>query len=179
MNLKQAKADIRQRLDQGESKTAVFEDVKLRGVSERAAAAMIAAHAAPELCQRHDRIRAAVIVLAWVELLFGVLLGFAVGESIRPSWGIVLAGLMALIGITFVWGFTQNRLWAYNVTIVMTVCNLPRTTLDLLSDPGPTALGLAIGLPLLAFIWYVRTRLFPDIAVLGPRQVDGRYVFTT
>lgn len=37
---------------------------------------------------------------------------------------------------------------------------------------------MAINIVLLAFVWYVRGKIFPDFAFVGPRRVNGKYLFT-
>ncbi len=37
---------------------------------------------------------------------------------------------------------------------------------------------MAINIVLLAFVWYVRVKIFPDFAFVGPRRVNGKYLFT-
>lgn len=177
MNLKHLRLEIEQRLTSGESKTAVFHDVQRQGLPERTAATWIAAYAAPELCRRYAGIKNTMVALAVVELLFGFVLAAVLGLELGASWGLFAAVLAGMVGGGFVWGVVRNRLWAYNTAIVMTLCNLPRTVLDLLRQPSEAAIALAIGLPLLAFTWYVRNRLFPDVGFLGPRRQNGRYVF--
>jgi hypothetical protein len=41
-----------------------------------------------------------------------------------------------------------------------------------------TSIAFLISGAMLALIWYLRFRLFPDFLFMSPRRVKGKYVFT-
>lgn len=43
--------------------------------------------------------------------------------------------------------------------------------------PCSSLAGLAISIPLVAYVYFVRNRLFPDYVWFRPRKVDNRYAF--
>ena len=41
-----------------------------------------------------------------------------------------------------------------------------------------TSIGLVVGIGLLAFVWYLRQKMFPDFALISPKKIKGQYVFS-
>ena len=50
---------------------------------------------------------------------------------------------------------------------------------DFSSEPITSIVALLIGAAILAFTWHVRSKLFPDLLLLGPRKVKGSFVFSS
>lgn len=105
------------------------------------------------------------------------LVGFGIGTQIGPNARWVLGGLLALIPLAFAWGFYHHQAGAYNAYIVLSIVQLPRSLDGLTSSSVAASIGFAIGVAMLAFVWYVRQKLFPDFAFITPRKTGGRYVF--
>jgi hypothetical protein len=78
-----------------------------------------------------------------------------------------------------VWGFQNNKAWAYNVTIILTIVNLPKQFKGFMDAPLLNKIALLIGLALFAFTWYVRGKLFPDFLFMSPRKTGKTYVFSS
>jgi hypothetical protein len=98
-----------------------------------------------------------------------------------PSWplgGLIVGGLVAGFALLFVFGFSKNKAFAYNAYLILAITQIPRQFHGISEEPTSTMIGLAIGLALLGYIWYVRSRLFPDFTFLWPRKISGKYVFS-
>ncbi|MGN8249321.1 hypothetical protein [Pseudomonas sp. SMV7] len=83
-----------------------------------------------------------------------------------------------VIPLLLVWGFYNHRAGAYNAYILLALGQLPKSLAGFASDPATTTVVMAISIVLLAFVWYVRGKIFPDFAFVGPRKVNGKYLFT-
>ena len=121
MNKKEVKAEIQQSLSRGESKSRVFHQFSGKGLSDRVIANLIASHANPELCDRHAKLIDAMIVISWLQLALGVLIGIGLVIDLSLTAGLIITGLIAGFCYLFVWGFTHNKAWAYNATILLSI----------------------------------------------------------
>ena len=179
MNKKEIKAEIQTLLSRGESKSAVFARFTGQGLSDRVLANLIASHASPGLCDRHEKLIDAMIVISWLQMALGVLIGIGLSINLGLVAILIITGLIAAFCDLFVWGFTHNKAWAYNATILLSVVNLPKGLEDFNTSPISTLAALVLGVGLIAFTWYVRTKLFPDFAYISPKKVNGQFVFST
>lgn len=179
MNKKEVKAEIQQSLSRGESKSRVFHQFSGKGLSDRVIANLIASHASPELCDRHAKLIDAMIVISWLQLALGVLIGIGLVIDLSLTAGLIITGLIAGFCYLFVWGFTHNKAWAYHATILLSIVNLPKGLEDFGSSPISSLVGLTLGAGLIAFTWYVRSKLFPDFAFISPKKVKGQFVFSS
>ena len=46
-------------------------------------------------------------------------------------------------------------------------------------EPGSSVFALALGVAWIGYTWFVRSKLFPDFAFMGPRKVGGLYQFSS
>lgn len=178
MNRKEIKAQVVQLLSNGVAKSEVFTRLTGQGVKDRLLAYFIAAHADPERCRANRGHLIAVRVIAWLQVIVGLLAGYAVGSEISAVAGLIVAAVAVAIFLLFVWGFTKNNVGAYNAYLILAITQLPRQFTDFAEHPMSTLIGCLIGVGLFAYIWYVRTRIFPDFNFMSPKKLNGKYVFS-
>jgi hypothetical protein len=181
MKKKQIQEAVHTHLSQGRSKSEVFQLMSGQGVSDRVVAYLIAAHPAPDLVRRHARLIDAMMVISWLQMAVAVLMGVVLGIGMHAGWIALLLVTALLGGFTylFVWGFTRNRAWAYNATIMLSIINLPKLLGELPHAPVANGIALALNVVLIAFAWYVRGKVFPDFVFMSPRKRQGSYVFSS
>lgn len=109
MNKKEIKAEIQSLLSRGESKSAVFARFTGQVLSDRVLANVIASHASPELCDRHEKLIDAMIVISWLQMALGILIAIGLSIDLGLVAGLIITGLMAAFCYLFVWGFTHNK----------------------------------------------------------------------
>ncbi len=175
------RAEIRARVDElmrgGMGKQAIYEQLKGEGASEMQTAFFVASHADPERCARHrGKVRALLVIMA-LQALMGFAMGWALGAQIGPTARWVAAILVMLIPLAFAWGFHKNRAGYYNAYIILSALQLPNSLGGLATDPVATLVAIVLSIAVIAYVAYVRGKLFPDFRFIGPRKVDGRYVF--
>jgi hypothetical protein len=120
-----------------------------------------------------------MVVIAWVQLVLGVLIGLSLALKMGSLAGLLIAAFIGGFAYLFVWGFQHSRAWAYNASIVLSIINLPKALNDVSSEPASSVFALTLGVAWIAYTWFVRSKLFPDLAVLGPRKVSGTYRFSS
>jgi hypothetical protein len=178
MNRKEIKARVGQLLSEGTTETEVFNRLAGQGVKDRTLAYWIAARPDPQRCHANRGHLLAVRIIAWVQAILAALAGFGAGIHISTVAALIFAAMGMAFGLMFVWAFSKNNVAAYNIYLLLSITQLPRQ----FSGPGQataaTWIIFLIGVVLFAYIWYVRTRIFPDFNFLSPKKIGGKYVFS-
>jgi hypothetical protein len=178
MNKKEIQAKVRELLAAGTTKTEVFAQLTGQGVKDSQLAYFIASYADPNRCDDHERKVNILITIMFVQALIAFFLGFGIGAKIGPHAMLVVGALIALIPLLFAWGFFAHRVGAYNAYIFLTIIQLPRSFEGFASSPVATSIAIAFNVAILAYVWYVREKLFPDFSFITPKKVKGEYVFS-
>ncbi|AJK49159.1 hypothetical protein [Burkholderia plantarii] len=178
MDRKEARAKVRGRLAAGETKSEVFRALSGQGVKDRALAFLIASHLDPRRYEQnriHVRI---VIAVACLQLIIGLLTGAYLGVTRSPVEGSIVGGVVVVMAGLFLWGFATHNAGAYNAFLLVAIAQWARQLREFAVDPGGAAVALGVSIAIFAYVWFVRSRLFPDFAFIGPRKAGGQYVFT-
>ena len=178
MDKKRLKAKIKELLESGMTKTEVYRQLSTEGVRENQLAYSIASYIDPHLRYIHDGKVNILVSIMLVYAAIGFMTAFNIGAQLGPDTKWVLAGLGALMPLLFAWGFYSYRAGAYNIYLVLTIANLPVSIARLSSSPIDSTISLVIATAMLAYVWYLRGKLFPDFSILAPRKKDGEYVFS-
>jgi hypothetical protein len=179
MNKKEVQTEILRLLSLGGSKSEVFRLMRGGVVGDRKIAHLIASYAAPALCEKYGKLIIGVVTVAWIQLVIFVLLIFTTSWKFGFFNCVMFTGLAGCLGYLFVWGFAKNKAWAYNVTIFLNVVNSHKLVEGFFDDPVINSIKLLIRVALVAFVWYVRSKVFPDFYFFSPRKNKGEYVFSS
>jgi hypothetical protein len=120
-----------------------------------------------------------LIAIMFIKSLLGALNGYFVGLKYSSIAALFAALLGALFPLLFAYGFYKNDVRAYNIYILLILAQLPLLLVDIIKSPVGASIWLVIILAILAFVWHVRSRLFPDFKFIGPKKVNGQYVFAS
>lgn len=163
----------------GVAKPEIYSRLVGQGAREKSVARYLAAYRNRDLRDEHSAKVTTLIVIMLVQAIAAYLLGSAIsmGEGTGPGW--LWGALSAAAPMLFALGFYRQILFAYNAYILLTVIQLAKLLAGIAETPLENLIGLAINLALLLFVWFVRSRLFPDIGLFGPRKSGGNYVFAT
>jgi hypothetical protein len=178
MNKKEISAKVAELLFLGTPKSKVFAQLTGQGVKDSKLAYFIASNADPALCREHERKVDAIVILMSIQSIIAALLGFVIGVKIGPNAKWIISGICALIPILFAWGFYKHRVGVYNAYILLSISQLPNSFKGFTLNPIASSVGIAISIGTLAYIWYVRGKLFPDFAFVTPKKNKGQYIFT-
>ncbi|MEO6146726.1 MAG: hypothetical protein ABIT70_06670 [Sulfuriferula sp.] len=179
MNKKEIQEKIADLLSSGVPKSEVFTKLSGQGVKDRQLAHFIASYADPIRCNTHDKKVNIIITLMFIQALFGALLGFGIGAKIGPNAKWIVPVVIALIPLLLAWGFYKYRAWAFNVYILLLIVQLPRSFEGFSATPIASSIGIAISIGMLAYIWYVREKIFPDFVFISPKKIKGEYIFSS
>ncbi|WP_085706093.1 DUF3592 domain-containing protein [Pseudomonas sp. B8(2017)] len=178
LSKKEVQEKVRELLDANIAKSEVFSQLSGQGVKDSQLAYFIASYADPVRCDEHDRKVNILITIMLVQALIGFILGMTQGAGIGPAAKWIVSISMILIPLLWVWGFYNHRVVAYNAYILLALPQFPKTLAGFASNPATTTVSLVISIVMLAFVWYVRGKIFPDFAFVTPRKVKGKYFFT-
>lgn len=179
MDKKAIKAKVTELLSSGAAKSEVFTQLSCQGVKDSQLAYFIASHADPSRCNEHDRKVNIIITLMFIQAVIAFLIGFGIGAKIGPNAKWIVGGLIALIPLLFAWGFYKHQAGVYNAYILLSIIQLPKSFEGFTSSPIASSVGIAIGIGMLSYVWYVREKLFPDFAFITPKKIKGQYVFAS
>ncbi len=177
MNKKEIKAKVSELMSAGTPKAQVFAQLSGQGLKDSQLAYLIAAYPDPVRCDQHSGKVNALITIMLIQTAIVFLLGFGIGAKIGPNAKWIMAVLLAAIPLLFAWGFYTNRVGAYNAYILLSIVQLPKAFEGFTTTPVASSVGAAIGIGLIAFVWYVREKIFPGFAFTAPKKVKGEYVF--
>jgi hypothetical protein len=178
LSKKEVQQKVRELLAAGTAKSEVFSQLSGRGVKDSKLAYFIASYADPIRCDEHDRKVNILITIMLAQALIALILGLDIGARMGPTAKWVMGVSMTLIPLFLVWGFYNHRVGAYNAYILLALPQFPRSLEGFTSSPATTAIALAISIAILAFVWYVRGKIFPDFVFVNPRKIKGKYIFS-
>jgi hypothetical protein len=177
MNKAEIKSKVRELLSSGTAKAEVFAQLSGQSVKDSQLAYLIASYPDPVRCEQQRRKVNVLITVMFIQALIAFVLGYGIGVKIGPNAKWIFAAFIALIPLLFAWGFHTNRVGSYNAYILLTIVQLPKSFEGFASSPVASSIGIAIGIGLIAYVWYVREKIFPGFSFLTPKKVKGEYVF--
>lgn len=178
MNKNEIKNKAHEMLSNGTSQKEVFSQLSGQGIKDSQLALWILSFANPTRCLAHDRKVSILVTLMFIQALLAFIVGYGIGLKLGPNAKWVLGALLAFLPLLFAWGFYKHKAGFYNVFIMLTLFQLPRTLFDFSKAPFVTSISLVLGLGLLAYVWYVRNKIFPGFFVIFPKKQNGEYVFS-
>lgn len=178
MNKKEIKSKVNELLAAGVAKADVFARLSGQGVKGNRLAYYIASHASHRLCDQYAGKVNILITLMFVQALLGFFMGFVIGAKLGPNAQWVAGAFVASIPLLFAWGFYKNYAGAYNAYILLSIVQLPKQFSGFSDNPIATSIGLAVGIGILIFVWYLQQKIFPDFAFIAPKKIKGQYVFS-
>lgn len=177
MKDKDIRTKVNALLDSGMTKAAVFEQLKQAGAKEKRLAYLIGAHIDQRLVDKNDIHIKLIIILNILLMLLCFFVGFFVEPSFSLGGKFLVGTLFALIPAAFVYGFGKHNVGTYNAYILLSIAGLHRVFQGFHEDPQSTLIALILNILMISYVWFVRTRLFPDFYSFSPRKVKGSYVF--
>jgi O-antigen/teichoic acid export membrane protein len=179
MNSKEVRAKVHDLLDKGNAKAEIFAQLAGQGAKDSRLAYFIASY--PDLKRRNELGRKVniLMVIMLAQSLIGFLVGYGLGAETGQVTKWFLGILGALVPLLFAWGFFLPRVGAYNAYVMLAIVQIPRSFAGFQSSPIEVLIAVAMNVAVLAYVWYVRDKLFPDFRFLYPRRNNGKYVFSS
>ena len=178
MDKQQIKRKVAEMLNGGHSRAETFKALSGGKVKDRVLAGWIGAHPDPVLRKRHA---GKVNILVALMGIWGLLGGIAGLLQINDG-GIAMALTMVLIiGVIpflFAWGFYKGIAVVYTIYVTFAISQIPREFVGFSEEPVSTLVGVAFILAMVFYAGWVKSLLFPDLALVGTRKIKGQFVFS-
>jgi hypothetical protein len=179
MDKKEIKKKVNELIASGVPKSDVFEQLSGQGAKDNQLALFIASYADPRLCVEYDGKVSILVTLMLIQSLLGFFAGYGIGASMGPIAQWIFGVMVAFIPLLFALGFYKHFAGTYNAYILLTIIQLPKQIAGLATAPAAaTAIALLVNLGILAYVWYVRKKIFPDFGLFSPKKSNGQYVFS-
>ncbi|MGZ8271859.1 MAG: hypothetical protein ACXW1T_11560 [Methylophilus sp.] len=179
MNKQEIKKEIAELLNTGKSKNDVYKILSDKGENTHLVAYLIASIPSTGAYEKlHKKINTLIAIML-VVAIWSALSGYITGLKNGPIFALVTVLLGTLIQLLFTYGFYKNYARAYNMYILLGFVTTPLALISITKEPIATSIGVAINLAILCFVWYLRSRLFPDFNLIGPKKIKEQYVFTS
>lgn len=170
------KKKAQEMLSYGNSKTEVFESLSSGGRTDGYLANIIASYANHYTLSLHAKKINIAINIMFLQAVLSFISGFNIGQKFTFVGKLAIAIFCMSIPLLFAWGFYKNKAGFYNAYIILTIIQFPRSLQGIHAEPL-ALVGLVLNLLMLAYIWYVRSKLFPDFVFIMPKKEKGKYVF--
>lgn len=165
-------------IDANKSKQEIFETLTSQGENAKTVAYLIASHPDPLAYERHFKMVNNLITIMFVGALIAAVIGFFAGSKLGGGAAWIFAIMGCFFPLLFAYGFYKNLASAYNIYIVLSLVRLPQSLVGIVKEPTATLIGVTISMAVLIYVWKLRANLFPDFNFIGPRKVNGQYVFS-
>lgn len=172
MNFKETHVEANRLLSAGVKKKDVFSQLSGRGITNEKLALILAIYADPRRVQANKGLIRALVVIICIQAALGCL----VGASSDIGWFWILGG--ALFHLAIASGIYRNQALAYSGYMLFFLSALHNIFDAFKAAPTSTHVGLALILALTSYAWYVKQRVFPDLAFFSAKKVNNTYVFT-
>lgn len=166
-------------LNKGLRKSDIYKKYQDCGFPEKKLALMVAALPDQFLCHKYEKMNNLLILLMFIQACISALFGFNTGALMGGN-NILLFGLISIaVPMLFIIGFYRYSLTAYNAFIILGIIQFPRLFKDAYQEPVLTALIITFSILTMAYVWYLKSRLYPESGLFGLKKSDGEYFQVT
>ncbi|MFJ4247386.1 hypothetical protein SAMN04488483_0532 [Pseudomonas helmanticensis] len=178
MDKKETRRQLVEMLEGGRSKTETFKALSGGAVKDRVLAAWIAGRPDPALRDKHSLKVTLLVVLTCIQAFIGSVAGFFLFYDASAGLALTMLLIAGGIPLLFAWCFYKNVAAAYTVYIILTISQVSRMFKGYEEDPVSTVIGVVITLAMVFYAAWVKSLLFPDLALIGPKKIKGQFVFS-
>jgi len=178
LDKKEIKRRLVEMLDAGRSKSETFKALSGGKVKDRVLAAWIGSRLDPALRKRHSLKVTVLMVLTAILGLLGMLAGLVQINEGGVAMAVAIVLIAGAIPLFFAWGFYKGIALVYTIYITFTMSQVPRLFVGYSEEPVSTVVGVAFTLAMMFYAAWVKSLLFPDLALIGPKKIKGQFVFS-
>jgi hypothetical protein len=178
LNKQAIKRKVVEMLDSGHSRAETFKAFSGGKVKDRVLAGWIGAHPDPALRKRHAVKVNILVALMGIWGLLGAIAGLLQINDGGIAMALTMVLIIGVIPLLFAWGFYKGIAVIYTIYVTFTISQIPREFYGFSEEPVSTLLGVAFILAMVFYAAWVKSLLFPDLALVGTRKIKGQYVFS-
>ena len=163
--------------DEGESLSAIYEKYGNKDIKEARLAYLVGTLKSKELIAKYKTGRAVLVIIMVLVTLLSALYGYGIGLTSGSSTPVYWSAI-AIIPLLFLYGFIRNSFQVYLAYIILSITQLPRSMVNFGENLVIDVISLLISVSIIAFVWYLKNKLFPYMAMMGPKKSkEGVYLF--
>lgn len=178
MSKKDMKKEMQALHDQGQHKMDIFNEFKGKGLKEKELAQIVAQLKDRTLCALYETKNNILITLIFIQTFFVAFASYqiAIQSNFSPY---VFAAVGASIGLLFIYGFYRFSPVAYQVFILLTIIRLPREIEPLSKGGAVELIAFVVSMCIFIYVWYLKSKLYPDLGLFGAKKSNGVYNFSS
>ncbi len=162
--------------DSGKSLQAIYEKYKSDNIKEKKLAYMVSSLKDNSLIQKYKTANNILIGIMVVITIITVFASYGIGLDVTPDSAIYWT-IFSIIPLLFLYGFIKVNFQAYLIYIVLSFSQFSNSFKDFGADPMTDIIGLAVSLSIIAFVWFLKMKLFPYMGFLSPKKnSDKQYL---
>ncbi|MBR7198283.1 hypothetical protein [Pseudomonas sp. 14A] len=178
MDKKEIKRQVGAMLAAGHARAETFNALAGGSVKDRVLATWIGAYPDPFLRKRHLVKVNVLVTLMGIMGLLGTIAGLLQINDGGIAMALLMVSIVGVIPFLFAWGFYKGAAVVYTIYITFTISQIPREFVGFSEEPVSTVLGAVFILAMVLYAAWVKSLLFPDLALIGAKKIKGQYVFS-
>ncbi len=178
MDRKATRKRISELRAQGVSKRDIFQELTGGAYSDKRLAYILASRADPTLVHANRWKIRVMISVAIIQMMLAFLVGWQVGEPVSTGYALMGALVACAVPALTAYGFINHNVAAYNLFIAVSLFQYCIQVRDVMHGYNAAWVGVVFATVMLAFVVFLRHRLFPEIQIIRPtKDGAGQYVF--
>ncbi len=177
MNIWKFKKQCQSDFDNGMTRSKIFEKYSKNEMSEKKLATIISTIKDGTLTNKYRLLN---YLLVGVMVLLAIVISFSFYEIYKSgeTAAITIVSVIILLFIALIYGVIKNNYQAYLIYALLTTMKLPTHLDGFGSDLTVNIIELSLALFLVCTTWFLKSRLFPYMALFGgpKKNDDGKYL---
>jgi len=178
MNKRKLIKTMQAEFDAGETLQKIYIKYNDSGISEKNLAALVGRLKDKNLIKKHKLAKNALIALMVLITFFTAVSGYNIGLNGGYNNPIYWS-FIAVIPAIFLYGFIKVNYQIYMAYLILSLTQFPKSFKNFGDDLIIDVIGIAFAIFLIAFVWYLKNKLFPYMLLFGARRNSNKqYVFS-
>ena len=177
MNKKELIKTMQSEFDNGEALSNIYEKYKSEDISEKKFATLVASLKDQNLILKHKTANRVLISLMVLITIFTAIAGYGIGVDAASTNPIYWCAI-AIIPMIFLYNFVKVNYQAYLAYVLLSITQFPKSLDNFGAELVTDIIGVALSIFLIAFVWYLKNKLFPYMGFFGVKKgANEQYAF--
>lgn len=164
--------------DDGETLSNIYDNHKDNDFSEKRYATLVGSLRDKKLITKHKMANNVLIGLMVLITFFTAIAGYGIGVNSGSSNPIYWCAI-AIIPLIFLYNFIKVNYQAYLVYVILSITQFPKALDNFGADLVMDIIAVALSVFLIAFVWYLKVKLFPYMGFWGVKKDSNeQYAFS-
>lgn len=172
MKKKDITRSIKQEFLKGTSKTELFDKYQGMALSDKNLGYYLSGLKDPELLSKYKFAHVSFLIIFFLTNLLAML-----NLAINYSTGILIFGLTLTL-LIFI-GIIRKSNAVYGIYSILMIINLRSASEGFMEEPITVGIILSINIGLISLGIYLKSKYYPDMGLLSPKKIKGKFNFQT